>query len=146
MRTSGDTAPAWVRRLQELAEPFQRFVRDYTAEKVVKLRGSLQLEHTLARMGGDEFMVVLPDIKQEKDVIRVAENILQAVRRPFDVESFQIPITASVGIAFHPEDGKDSEALMKAADLAMYEAKSQGGNMYCRYSSELKFKSLIPQA
>jgi diguanylate cyclase (GGDEF)-like protein/PAS domain S-box-containing protein len=111
-----------------------------------RLKSLLRESDTLARMGGDEFLVVLPDIKQEDDVIRVAENILQAVRNPFDIESFQIPITASVGIAFFPVDGKDSEALMKAADLAMYEAKSQGGNVYCRYSSELKFKSLIPQS
>jgi diguanylate cyclase (GGDEF)-like protein/PAS domain S-box-containing protein len=112
----------------------------------VRLKTLLRESDTLARMGGDEFMVVLPDIKQEEDVVRVAENILQAVSEPFDLESFKIPITASVGIAFYPGDGKDSEALMKAADLAMYEAKSQGGNTSCRYSSELKAKSLIPQS
>ena len=111
-----------------------------------RLKSLLRESDTLARMGGDEFMLVLPDIKREEDVIRVAESILQAVRRPFDLESFKIPITASVGIAFYPAEGKDSDALMKAADLAMYEAKSQGGNVYCRYSSELKVNNLISQS
>lgn len=111
-----------------------------------RLKSLLRESDTLARMGGDEFMLVLPDIKREEDVIRVAESILQAVRRPFDLESFKIPITASVGIAFYPAEGKDSDALMKAADLAMYEAKSQGGNVYCRYSSELKVNSLFSQS
>jgi len=111
-----------------------------------RLKSLLRESDTLARMGGDEFMLVLPDIKREEDVIRVAESILLAVRRPFDLESFKIPITASVGIAFYPAEGKNSEALMKAADLAMYEAKSQGGNVYCRYSSELKINSLISQS
>ncbi len=111
-----------------------------------RLKSLLRESDTLARMGGDEFMIVLPDIKQEEDVVGVAHNILQSLRKPFDLESFKIPITASVGLAFYPVDGKDSEALMKAADLAMYEAKGQGGDVHCRYSSELKAKALVPES
>lgn len=111
-----------------------------------RLKSLLRESDTLARMGGDEFMIVLPDINQEEDVVGIAENILQALRKPFDLESFKIPVTASVGIAFYPDDGKDSEALMKASDLAMYEAKGQGGNVSCRYSAELKAKALIPES
>lgn len=111
----------------------------------VRLKSILRESDTLARIGGDEFTIVLPDISQEDDAFRIAESILQVLRKPFDLESFKIPITVSIGVAFYPSDGKDSEALMKAADLAMYGAKSKGGNVHCRYSSDLKAEDLIPE-
>ncbi len=110
----------------------------------VRLKTILRESDTLARIGGDEFMIVLSDIKQEDDVSRIAESILQVLRKPFDMESFKIPVSASIGVAYYPSDGDDSEALMKAADLAMYEAKSRGGNIHCRYRADLKAEDLIP--
>ncbi len=109
----------------------------------VRLKSILRESDTLARMGGDEYMIVLPEIKLEEDVFKIAKNVLQSLRNPFDLESFKIPISASIGIAFYPMDGKNSENLMKSADLAMYEAKSRGGNTYRRFSSELKAKELM---
>jgi diguanylate cyclase (GGDEF)-like protein/PAS domain S-box-containing protein len=111
----------------------------------VRLKSILRESDTLARMGGDEYMIVLPDIKLEEDVVKIAKNILLSLRNSFDLEGFKIPITASVGIAFYPLDGKDSESLIKSADLAMYEAKSRGGNTHRRYSTELKVKELMSE-
>lgn len=108
-----------------------------------RLKSLLRESDTLARVGGDEYMIVLPDITQADDVTRIADNILQAMRMPFDLESFKIPVTASIGIAYYPEDGKDSEGLIKSADLAMYEAKTLGGNVHRPFTQELRVKELI---
>jgi len=88
---------------------------------------------TVARMGGDEFVVLLPQIAKTEDAVRVAQKILETFREPFVVDAFQICITTSVGIAVYPEDGEDIETLFRNADTAMYWAKEQGRDNYELY-------------
>jgi len=88
---------------------------------------------TVARMGGDEFVVLLPQIAKTEDAVRVAQKILETFREPFVVGAFQIFITTSVGIAIYPEDGEDIETLFRNADTAMYWAKEQGRDNYELY-------------
>ncbi|MBN1224902.1 MAG: diguanylate cyclase [Candidatus Aminicenantes bacterium] len=97
---------------------------------------------TLARMGGDEFMYLLTDVKDESDVRKVAQKVLGAVRKPFLLDGSYRHITASMGTAFYPQDGKDSETLMKAADLAMYFAKDEGRNNVLSYKPQMTLKTL----
>jgi diguanylate cyclase (GGDEF)-like protein len=100
-----------------------------------RLLGLLRKSDTIARMGGDEFLLILPEMKQKEDAIHTADRILSALSTPFHLETHQINITTSIGVAFFPDDGEDADALIKKADLAMYNAKEKGGNTYHFYTS-----------
>lgn len=83
---------------------------------------------TVARIGGDEFVVMLPEMATVQSATLVAQKILVALSRPFDIVAQQIHISASIGIAFSPEHGADEHALLQSADAAMYQAKNNGRN------------------
>lgn len=95
-----------------------------------RLRAGLRETDTLARIGGDEFVVLLPRCDELADAARVAENILYQLNQPFEdkEDGLVLHISGSLGIALFPDDGMDAEALLRAADLAMYDAKSHGRN------------------
>lgn len=84
-----------------------------------------------ARIGGDEFTIILPEIKTEDDAIAIANTLNEKVGFPYDIQGNRLNVTTSIGIAFSPEDGKDRRTLMKNADIAMYTAKNNGKNRYC---------------
>ena len=100
-----------------------------------RLLGLLRKSDTIARMGGDEFLLILPEMNQIEDAILTADRILSALSTPFHLETYQINITTSIGVAFFPDDGVDTDDLIKKADLAMYNAKEKGGNTYHLYTS-----------
>jgi diguanylate cyclase (GGDEF)-like protein/PAS domain S-box-containing protein len=89
---------------------------------------------TVARVGGDEFLVLLPKIASIENAIEVARKILEAFRISFVVNGHKIRITNSVGIAIYPEDGEDVDALLRNADSAMYRVKEHGRDNYELYS------------
>ncbi|MFC3803532.1 EAL domain-containing protein [Cohnella sp. GCM10012308] len=86
--------------------------------------------HLVSRMGGDEFTILLQDITDRTEAIQVAEEIIRAFEKPFAVDSYEFYITASIGIAFYPQDGTNVEMLMKNADIALYRMKDDGKNNY----------------
>jgi len=92
----------------------------------------------LARMGGDEYIIMLPEIKNEQDVTKKAQSILSGLQKPFEIEGSYIEITASLGYSIFPTDETSHESLIKAADIAMYYAKTHGRDQCKRYSPELK--------
>jgi diguanylate cyclase (GGDEF)-like protein len=100
-----------------------------------RLTSLLRKSDTAARMGGDEFMLILPEIARWEDATKIAQKILGAIRKPFEFDGHKIHITTSIGIATYPTDGKDTETLMRSADIAMYRAKEQGRDNYQRYTS-----------
>ena len=104
------------------------------SERMVQL---LRRSDTIARLGGDEFILLLPEIGQDQDAIHVAQKILSSVQASFDLDSLNLRITTSIGIALYPEDGKDAETLIKNSDSAMYSAKAGGRNTYKRYNVSL---------
>jgi diguanylate cyclase (GGDEF)-like protein/PAS domain S-box-containing protein len=109
-------------------------------DKVLRVAGErlvalVRKSDTVARVGGDEFLVLLPKIARVEDSIRVARKILEAFRKPFVINSFKVRITNSVGIAIYPEDGEDSDTLLRNADIAMYWVKEQGRDNYASYST-----------
>ncbi|WP_027184081.1 diguanylate cyclase domain-containing protein [Desulfovibrio inopinatus] len=94
------------------------------------LERPLRKSDTVARMGGDEFFVLLPKIASENDASLVAEKLLQSVRSPHRVGDHCINVTTSIGVALYPHDGTDAESLIKAADNALYKAKDLGRDVY----------------
>lgn len=102
-----------------------------------RLDETLRESDIVARMGGDEFVVVAPEIADEGGAEVLASKILEVLRRPVQVMGRTIQVTGSVGAAFYPTDGDDEQSLMKHADIAMYEAKEAGKNDFRFYSSEM---------
>jgi len=104
-----------------------------------RLAGCLRESDTIARLGGDEFVASLPDIKSNADLFQIAKKMLGAVSLPIEAEGRELHLTASIGIALYPEHGKDAEALLSKADMAMHSAKNLGGNrhqMFIEHMSE----------
>lgn len=112
-----------------------------------RLEGCIRQADTVARLGGDEFTIILSefddvDHTNKAAVERVANNILHQLSRPFKLDNEEVYISASLGIAFYPEDAADSDALYKAADQAMYAAKKQGKNCFQYFSSSMQEEAL----
>ncbi|MEP6983448.1 MAG: EAL domain-containing protein [Sphingomicrobium sp.] len=99
--------------------------------------GSARTRPLLARLAGDEFTIFFPEIESVAEVERVARRIVLAISEPFELCSHSVDIGASIGIAICPEHGASIEALMRAADIAMYRAKACGGGQYCLFDGEL---------
>ena len=95
-----------------------------------RLRGRLRKSDTVARMGGDEFMLLLPEINQKEDAELTAGKIIDSFQRPFVLGNHEVKVTTSIGIAVYPENGLDFETLKKNADVAMYKAKEKGRNNF----------------
>jgi diguanylate cyclase (GGDEF)-like protein/PAS domain S-box-containing protein len=91
---------------------------------------------TIARWGGDEFILLLPEIRQAEAAKNVAERILHSFNKPFEFDGLKISITASIGVALFSDDGPDADTLIKNADIAMYHAKDAGRNCFHQYSHE----------
>jgi diguanylate cyclase (GGDEF)-like protein len=89
---------------------------------------------SVARLGGDEFTILLTDFERVEDAARAADRALAHLAHPFRLGAHEVCVTASIGIAVHPDDGETMEDLMKNADVAMYHAKDKGGNDYQFYS------------
>ncbi|WP_036665478.1 putative bifunctional diguanylate cyclase/phosphodiesterase [Paludibacterium yongneupense] len=102
-----------------------------------RIREALRATDTVARKGGDEFIVILPSILSPSMVEQVAQDIRHALSLPFTLAGHPAHISASIGIALYPDDGSDSEDLLSCADQAMYVAKSRGRNGACSYTSSM---------
>jgi len=83
----------------------------------------------ISRLGGDEFTVLVDNVYEKTDISQFAEKLLHCLRQPIEVDAMKLEIDASIGIAMYPEDGTDSHALLRSADVAMYEAKNKGGGI-----------------
>ena len=107
-----------------------------------KLKLCLRESDTVARFGGDEFIMLLPEFDEEKYIATVAQKLLSVVSEPFLCHGQALVLTASIGIAVFPRHGQDEQALMRCADAAMYHAKNEGRNNYQFYTRSLQANSL----
>jgi diguanylate cyclase (GGDEF)-like protein/PAS domain S-box-containing protein len=102
-----------------------------------RLSYTVRESDTVARMGGDEFFVILPEIGSANDAAHIAQKFLNILTAPFLIQGHELFISASIGIAFYPTDGDDTESLVKHADTAMYHAKAQGKNNYKFFTEDI---------
>lgn len=98
-----------------------------------RLSGTLRKSDTVARFGGDEFVLIFPDMEVIEEAIQVVQKIIDRFNKPFLIDTHQLVVTTSIGIAVYPNDGMDEEILMKNADIAMYQAKQAGRARYQLY-------------
>ena len=107
-----------------------------------RLAEALREEDSIARMGGDEFTVLLPELNSPDDAASVAQKLIEAVAQPMRIEETELFITTSIGIALFPNDGDTAELLLKNADHAMYRAKDAGRNSYQLFTEAMNSRAL----
>src|SRR3954449_4106534 len=99
--------------------------------------GNAQTRPLLARLAGDEFTMFFPEIESADEIERIARRVVVAIAEPFELCAHSVDIGASIGVAISPDHGSSIEALMRAADIAMYRAKSTGGGQHCMFDTAL---------
>ncbi|NTV43740.1 MAG: diguanylate cyclase, partial [Syntrophobacteraceae bacterium] len=102
-----------------------------------RLKSCTRKSDTLARMGGDEFMLVLGGITGVEDVSQTGQRLLEVLKEPVTVDNHELHIGASIGISVYPDDGEDASTLQRHADIAMYCAKNEGGNRFQYFTAEM---------
>jgi diguanylate cyclase (GGDEF)-like protein/PAS domain S-box-containing protein len=125
-----------------LGHPIGDKLLQSVAKRLVEcVRGS----DTVSRLGGDEFIVLLPDAEHWKDAAAVATKILQAVAEAHSIDGHDLRVTASIGVSIYPDDGLDTETLIKNADTAMYQAKGNGRQGYQFFEPEMNVRAVERQ-
>ena len=121
-------------------------VGDELLQSVAKrLRTSVRAPDTISRQGGDEFIVLLQEVKQPEDAAIWARRVLQLVAETHSCEKHRLHVTASIGISVFPDDGSDAEALIKNADTAMYQAKANGRQSYKFFKAVMNVRAVERQ-
>ncbi|HYD56740.1 MAG TPA: PAS domain S-box protein, partial [Burkholderiales bacterium] len=110
-------------------------------EVAARLVKQLRVVDTICRTGGDEFVVVLPEIKRSADAAGVAQKLIENLSMPIRVEERELTVTPSIGIAVFPEDGRDTETLIRNADAAMYHAKESGRSNYQFFTEQMNLSA-----
>jgi diguanylate cyclase (GGDEF)-like protein/PAS domain S-box-containing protein len=129
-------------RFKEVNDSFDHACGDELLKAVAdRFRAVFREDDTIARMGGDEFTVILTRIKHESNAALVARKLLDTFKHPFIVQSHQIFMGASIGVSIYPDHGETVEELVRNADTAMYRAKEEGRNTFQYYSEELTVKA-----
>jgi len=97
---------------------------------------------TISRQGGDEFLIVLPDLHDADATAPVLVKIMERIQEPFHAEDHELATSVSIGIAIYPDDGVDFDTLLKKADMAMYRAKDVGRNTYCFFNEQMNVEAI----
>jgi len=108
------------------AEAFRSLQGHLLLQAADRLKSAVRESDTVAQLGGDEFLILCSDMTANATANRLVETLLAAFEKPFFVQGNEFFVTTSIGVALFPEDGTDSEQLLKSADLALYQAKDAG--------------------
>jgi diguanylate cyclase (GGDEF)-like protein/PAS domain S-box-containing protein len=140
-RHSGEVAVLYVDldRFKRVNDSLGHLVGDKLLQSIAeRMQGQVRTPDTVSRQGGDEFVVVLQEVRSRQGVEVVAQRILQAIAAVHAIGEHGVHVTASIGVALYPEDGLDAETLMKRADAALYEAKAGGRRCFRFFEGERK--------
>jgi diguanylate cyclase len=125
-------------RFKHVNDTYGHAAGDQVLQEIsVRLSNSVRKIDTVSRLGGDEFLVLLPEVTGEVGLDAIAQRIMESVLKPFTVSGKEIKLTVSIGLAMYPGDGFDLDVLIKNADLAMYQVKQTGRNGYRRYTVDM---------
>jgi diguanylate cyclase (GGDEF)-like protein len=102
-----------------------------------EFNGNAKTRPLLARLAGDEFTMFFPQVASADEIERIARRVVLAISEPFELCAHSVDIGASIGVALSPDHGTSIEGLMRAADIAMYRAKSSGGGQHCLFNAKL---------
>jgi diguanylate cyclase (GGDEF)-like protein/PAS domain S-box-containing protein len=111
-----------------------------------RLRDCVRAPDTVSRQGGDEFIVLLQEVKEPEDVAIAAKRLLKSLSETYSMGQRNLHITTSIGVSLYPDDGLDAETLIKNADTAMYQAKENGRQTYQFFKSEMNVKAVERQS
>lgn len=129
-------------RFKEVNDTLGHETGDELLKEVARrLQGAVREYDVVARLAGDEFTVILPELDPPEDAIPVAERIVDALSEPMELSGHELRTTTSIGICFYPDDGETPEELVKNADDAMYQAKAGGRNRYELFTEQTPIQS-----
>jgi diguanylate cyclase (GGDEF)-like protein len=130
-------------RFKEVNDSFGHIYGDKLLQVVSdKIESNIRQSDSFARIGGDEFVMLVDNLKDENHIVEVIQKIMDIFQEPFLLEEHQFYITCSIGVAIYPYHGKNVEELMKNADTAMYKAKDDGRNTYHFYTDDMTKKAI----
>jgi len=130
-------------RFKNINDSLGHFVGDRLLREVAKrLTTCVRQTDTVSRQGGDEFVILLPEIGDMQNAVDVAEKLLAIVAEPYVMDGYELRVTHSIGISVFPDDGNDIEDIMRKADTAMYKAKEAGRNNYQFYTGDMSTAAL----
>ncbi|MDH4232752.1 MAG: EAL domain-containing protein, partial [Nitrospirota bacterium] len=130
-------------RFKHINDAFGHAIGDELLKEVsLRLKSCLRETDTVARMGGDEFGVLLGDVKHMEDASRIAGKIIESVQQPYHIGDYELHMSTSIGVSIYPDDSIRPEILLRNADIAMYHAKGQGRSNYQFYSPTMKARTI----
>lgn len=131
-------------RFKYINDELGHYSGDVLLKKVAnRLKKLLRTKDTLARIGGDEFVVILPKLKDVQEAIGMAEQMIESLQAPFTLNGKDVYMSASIGISMYPNDGDEGETLLRRADRAMQKAKESGRNRFELYTAKLDYQSEV---
>ncbi len=132
-----------VDRFKEINDTLGHEIGDELLKKASsRLKASIRESDTVARIGGDEFNILVSDITREEDAADVAGKIVENFRKSFMISGHELRVTCSMGISIYPDDSDETDTLLRYADIAMYSAKENGRNRYYFYNPGINVRSL----
>jgi diguanylate cyclase (GGDEF)-like protein/PAS domain S-box-containing protein len=144
-RRSGRLAVLFVDldRFKPINDSLGHDIGDHLLKAVAeRMQASVRSVDTVSRVGGDEFVVLLSEIETTEDAARVAEKLISGLSQPYLIEEHELLLTASIGICIYPDNGKESNILLRNADASMYTAKEAGRNRYQFYSPDMTVRAI----
>ena len=134
-------------KFKEVNDSLGHTIGDLLLQSVAKrLVSATRNSDTVSRQGGDEFVILLSELERGTDAALCARKIVAALAPPHHVGQHDLTLTASIGVAIYPNDGRNAETLIASADLALYEAKKNGGGQYRVFSSEMRAPAIERQS